>query len=64
MVQGGGDELNIVEKGKNYGWPVITYGINYDGTTITELKEKERYGAACALLGTINRSVRIDNGYQ
>ena len=31
----GGDEINIVEKGKNYGWPVITYGINYSGTKIT-----------------------------
>jgi len=37
----GGDEINIVKKGVNYGWPVISYGINYNGTIFTELTEKE-----------------------
>lgn len=34
----GGDEINIVRKGLNYGWPKITYGINYDGSIITNDK--------------------------
>ena len=32
----GGDEVNLVERGRNYGWPTITYGRNYSGTKITD----------------------------
>ncbi|MEM7673876.1 MAG: PQQ-dependent sugar dehydrogenase, partial [Verrucomicrobiota bacterium] len=35
----GGDELNLIGKGLNYGWPVITYGINYSGTPISDKTE-------------------------
>jgi glucose/arabinose dehydrogenase len=37
----GGDELNLVRKGLNYGWPVITYGMNYDGTAMVDITAKE-----------------------
>ncbi len=37
----GGDEVNRIVKAKNYGWPVISYGINYNGTKFTDITEKE-----------------------
>ncbi len=37
----GGDEINIIKKGVNYGWPVISYGVNYSGTSFTDLTQKE-----------------------
>ena len=36
----GGDELNLMIKGANYGWPVITYGLNYNGTIVSDLTDK------------------------
>jgi glucose/arabinose dehydrogenase len=32
----GGDELNLITSGGNYGWPLVTYGTNYDGTIISD----------------------------
>ncbi len=36
----GGDEVNIIERGQNYGWPLATHGINYSGEPIPEAKGK------------------------
>ncbi len=36
----GGDEINVVKPGRNYGWPLITYGVDYSGAIISPFTEK------------------------
>ena len=39
----GGDEINVVRAGLNYGWPLVTYGKNYDGTIVSEYSARDGF---------------------
>lgn len=44
----GGDELNVVDAGGNYGWPLFSYGLNYDRTAVSSLTEEEALATTTA----------------
>lgn len=39
----GGDEINVLSAGANYGWPLVSYGIDYDGTLISERQSSPEF---------------------
>lgn len=58
----GGDEFNIIEKGKNYGWPLFSYGINYDGKPVSKITKEE--AEATTILPEHYWTIPTDDGGQ
>jgi glucose/arabinose dehydrogenase len=52
----GGDEINTPAAGRNYGWPLITHGVDYSGASIGRRQRKSRSGTAGAPLDAVDRS--------
>ncbi len=56
----GGDELNVLLPGRNYGWPLVTFGTDYDGTKISDATCARRSRSAVRVLGAVDRDIRLD----
>ncbi len=56
----GGDEINIVRAGRNYGWPLVTFGKNYDGTLVSGVLVARRLRVAVPVLGAVDRDLGVE----
>ena len=54
----GGDEVNILRAGQNYGWPVVSDGRYYSGTKVSPVPYKDGHDAAAYLLCALDRAGR------
>ncbi len=55
----GGDEINLLKPGRNYGWPKTTFGVDYSGELVSKLQRAPGVTDRCRYLGALDRAVGI-----